>query len=356
MKLLTNPLVSALCLMAFAGQAAAQDAAPAFEVLTTPAHWGTFELDFKTHYSKSRFGFSQWKCDEFATTKTLKEVNPFTDMRCGWEFEGTASVQSLSPVVHKVSRVSAFISTYNSTLTAQCLRAVRLLYGTQADLSDARVVEYPGYFAGGKEFQFEIESPERMCYYRLELECDGHGKSSSNDFYAGLSYIKFYADAEEDARPVVWESESDGTKTCNVMAEAGVLHIVCKELDADDNIVADWSPTQGAARADDGIDWTDTSWINPAGEPWEAVTVNAPRTPGHKMAIRAKTELADGTFSPERQLFYTTEGIFTSVDTPVCDAAAAAPVYYTLQGTRVSETKTGIYIRVANGRAEKVAF
>lgn len=206
-------------------------------------------------------------------------------MRCGWEFEGTASIQSMSQIVHKVNHVSIYISAYNSSLTEKCLRTVRLLYGSQPDMSDARAVEYPGYFTGSKEFQFGIEDPDRMRYYSVEIVCDGHGKSSSNDFYAGLSYVKFYAEAEENGIPVIWETEADGVKSCNVMAEAGDLHMICQELDAEGNIITDSSQATGQ-----DVDWNDTSWVNRAGNQWEAVTVYAPRTPRHKMAVRAKAE------------------------------------------------------------------
>lgn len=357
MKNYTKLLCAAATMLMLATGAFAEEETPAFYVMTTPEYWGTFIIDYETHTSKSLMGFSLWECSEFATTNTTTVTHPFTDLRFGEEFDGTPYIRNLSPLAHKVDRISVYISSYSLQYLSKCLKCIRLSYGTQSDLSDSKVIEFSGSFTGNKELLFELENPDRMRYYKLELECEGHGASSTKNFYAGLSTVKFYAQPEADGIPVTWESVNENNaKVCNVMAEAGKLHMICYELDSNNNVVSDSSQPQSVRRAEGSIDWTDTSWTNEVADKWEGVTIESPRITGHKMAIRAKAELADGSFSPENQVFFNTDGIFTGIDSPLCDASTDTPAYYTLQGVRVDNPSNGIYIRVARGKAEKVAL
>lgn len=333
--------------------AAAQESTPAFDLITSYVYWGSFVLDDTPHVSNTQFGASRWECMNFATTKNLSVVNPFSDMRCGYDLESVATIRNLSPLAHRVDRIATYVNVYNSKFAKEYLQAVRLRYGSKPDLSDAVVAEQSAYFASSTPYEFVIESPERMRYYSLELVCGEQPEFNEKEgmCYVGLGSVNFYA--IPDDCPVAWEITNHDSHYCNVMSESGRLHMIYYELDGDGNVVYDSSETENTSHRTGAIDWSDTSWTAPLCARWETVSVNLPRSTGHRMVIRAKSEYDTGGFSPESVYYYSADGLTSSVESPVADNMTDTPVYYTLQGSRVDNPSGGIYIRVCGAKAEK---
>lgn len=361
MKNYTKLLCAAATMLMLALGALAEEETPAFYVMTNYNYWGKFDIldESATHTCGTPFGYARWECENFATVPDNSGAL-YNDLRCGYDFASTASLRNITPLPHKVNRFACKLHVYNRSYVNGYLKSIVLRYSDKADMSDAVSIEFQGNLPQiDNECEFVINDPARMRYYSFEISLGEHGKLSDTNgmCYLGVSDFRVFAQPEADGMPVTWESVNENNvKVCNVMAEAGKLHLLCYELDANDNIVYDSSQPQSVRRAEGSIDWTDTSWTNEVADKWEGVTVESPRITGHKMAIRAKAELPDGSFSPERQFFFNTDGIFTGIDSPVCDASADSSAYYTLQGVRVDNPSNGVYIRVARGKAEKVAL
>ncbi len=361
MKNYTKLLCAAATMLMLATGAFAEEETPAFYVMTNYSDWGKFDIldETVTHTCGTRFGSVRWECENFATVP-INSGAVYNDLRCGYDLASMASLRNITPLPHIVNRIACKLHVYNRNYVNGYLKSIVLRYSGNPDMSDAVSIEFQASLPQiDNECEFVINDPARMRYYSFEISLGEHGKFSDTNgmCYLGVSDFRVFAQPEADGMPVTWESVNENNvKVCNVMAEAGKLHLLCYELDANDNIVYDSSQPQSVRRAEGSIDWTDTSWTNEVADKWEGVTVESPRITGHKMAIRAKAELPDGSFSPERQFFFNTDGIFTGIDSPVCDASADSSAYYTLQGVRVDNPSNGVYIRVARGKAEKVAL
>lgn len=363
MKNYTKLLCAAATMLMLVTGAFAEEETPAFYVITNYSDWGKFDIldETVTHTCGTPFGYARWECGNFATTpENYGAEAVYNDLRCGYDLASIASLRNITPLPHNVNKIAFKLHVYNRNYVNECLESVVLRYSSNADMSDAMSVEFQGNLSLiDNECEFVIDDTARMRYYSLEISLGEHGKLDDIQgmCYLGLSDFRVFAQPEADGMPVTWESVNENNaKVCNVMAEAGKLHMICYELDSNNNVVYDSSQPQSVRRAEGSIDWTDTSWTNQVADKWEGVTVESPRITGHKMVIRAKAELPDGSFSPERQFFFNTDGIFTGIDSPVCDASTETPAYYTLQGVRVDNPSNGIYIRVARGKAEKVAL
>lgn len=360
MRTCTKLLCAAATMLMLAPGALAEEETPAFYVMTNYNYWGKFDIldESATHTCGTPFGYARWECENFATVPDNSGAL-YNDLRCGYDLASIASLRNITPLPHKVNRIACKLHVYNRSYVNGYLKSIVLRYSGYPDMSDAESIEFQGNLSLiDNECEFVIDDPDRMRYYSLDITLDGHGKLGQNDMcYLGLSDFRVFAKPEDNGIPFVWVSQNENNaKVCNVMAEAGKLHMICYELDSNNNVVSDSSQPQSVRRAEGSIDWTDTSWTNEVADKWEGVTVESPRITGHKMAIRAKAELPDGSFSPERQFFFNTDGIFTGIDSTLCDASTETPAYYTLQGVRVDNPSNGIYIRVARGKAEKVAL
>ena len=112
-------------------------------------------------------------------------------------------------------------------------------------------------------------------------------------------------------------------------------------------------PVAARTVVDGLVDLDDTSWRNKVAGNGETFSIPAPETEGDYMLVRAKSVYRTNQ-SEELLRFVTTGGVTTGVKCIDTDQNSSSPEYYTLSGIPVAKPANGIYIRVKDGKAEKV--
>ena len=148
-----------------------------------------------------------------------------------------------------------------------------------------------------------------------------------------------------------------------LLSESGELHALIVEYDKNGNVVTNHTPiapdesqSVSGRSADDGlVDLDNTSWRNKVADQGAAYTISAPQTEGNYLMIRAKSVYRTNQ-SEELFRYVTTGGVTTGVKSLNMDQTDSSPVYYTLSGIPVAQPTRGIYIKLKDGKAQKVTL
>ena len=334
-----------------------------FEYETTATHWDNnddWTVDMTTY--SNIFG-AKWKTHLFIFKDYLILGIPNKNTYVSELYTTSPIEQSISSLAIDVVYKEKDLNTY--------VGDVKLLVSDSEDFSniiftishDASIDTYPHFW------YFDIPEPAPNLYYKFQIE------TKSVQSYIGISdeatvrvrgggwlsiqRLGVYW-AEVLDQPTISVSQTqEGEYT--LLSESGELHALIVEYDKNGNVVTNHTPiapdesqSVAARSADDGlVDLDNTSWRNKVADQGVAYTISAPQTEGNYLMIRAKSVYRTNQ-SEELFKYVTTGGITTGVKCVDTDQNSSSPEYYTLSGIPVAKPAHGIYIRVKDGKAEKV--
>lgn len=311
---------------------------PLFSVFSTNNMWEENSQPGVEMTSLENPGGTYWKTWAFTHSASHYGLN------CGIREVGTtATITSTAPVADKIGIVSAYIVYTGST---EYFNSVKLRVSSSADFSSYQEIDSPIHQSTADFWNFIIPEPAENLYYQLRVDF----KPYENNWIS-IHVINFFSPDRLTLPEINRTPNADGSY--NIVSRSGDLHLISAEYSADGEFVrnilipADYS-TPGVPVSD-----TDTSWRNKVASKNETFALQAPSTPGNYLKIRAKSVDADRQ-SDELIVSVSESGISSGVDQIVPDAGCASPVYYNLQGQKVEDPDGGVYIRLYNGRAEKV--
>jgi YD repeat-containing protein len=142
-----------------------------------------------------------------------------------------------------------------------------------------------------------------------------------------------------------------GSTSITITSNEGSLWTIEKEYDADGNLVS-----TNANKAQSVIARTESSdeWQYAAAQ-GVAYTIAAPTTTGNYIKVQAKS-VYNGVSSDVMSVDLNNAGPIAGIEGVAADSQDAPVEYYNLQGVRVSNPGTGLYIRRQGTKVEKVAI
>ena len=315
---------------------------PIFSLSSNDAMWEKNEDVSKEMISLQEAGGTKWKTHAF---KHLKEYS--SGLFCGLKGTGhTATITSIDPVADKIEIVSAYI--YNKN--PEYLESVELWASPSSKFPDASTqkISQPIHSLPHDFWNFTIPEPAADLYYQLRISFKDHEYD-----WIRVDWINFYA-PETPQIPIVEDTRTtDGTFT--ISSNSGELHLVADVFAPYNVFVRNFEPQNN------NVSWiwfAPDNWRNKVADKnkkYKITPLNDPENPLHMISIRAKSVNGDKESAEVEAKLHST-GILTGIDDiPAVDATPASlPVYYNLQGQKIDNPTHGVYIRLTDGRAEKV--
>ena len=277
----------------------------------------------------------------------------------------TSELYTVSPIPNSISSLRLNM-VYTANDLMSYVAGADLVVSKNEDFSDPLFVihhdtsedTYPHLW------YFDIPVPAPNLYYKFLITTKSVQEYSGSNKVKDGSWLKLEAMAvywaEVLAQPSISVSPNQNGEY-TLMSESGELHALIVEYDKDGNVVKNHTPiypneTQPVAArtvVDGLVDLDDTSWRNKVAGNGETFSIPAPETEGDYMLVRAKSVYRTNQ-SEELLRFVTTGGVTTGVKCIDTDQNSSSPEYYTLSGIPVAKPANGIYIRVKDGKAEKV--
>jgi hypothetical protein len=154
--------------------------------------------------------------------------------------------------------------------------------------------------------------------------------------------------------PTVYNDEV--AKTVQITSQKGQLYINVKEYDGSDQLVTSEASQAKSVIARVASDESDESieWGEPIAQ-GQTVTIDAPTEPNHYKIIKTKS-VSNGVASDVTTVRLNANGTISGINGVAADNQNAPVEYYNLQGVRVSNPGTGLYIRRQGTKVEKVAI
>lgn len=330
---------------------------------TTATHWDKNEDWTFDMISNSNIFDVKWKTHYIVFKNYLNLGIPNNNSY-------VSELYSINPIEKSISSL-AIDAVYMEKDLNTYVRDVKLIVSDKADFSnpiftishDTSIDTYPHFW------YFDIPEPAPYLYYKFQIE------TMSVQSYVGISNeatsrvrggewlsiqrMGVYW-AEVLAQPSISVSPNQNGEY-TLMSESGELHALIVEYDKNGNVVKNHTPiypngTQPVAArtvVDGLVDLDDTSWRNKVAGNGETFSIPAPETEGNYLLVRAKSVYRTNQ-SEELLRFITTGGVTTGVKCVDTDQNSSSPEYYTLSGIPVAKPANGIYIRVKDGKAEKV--
>jgi hypothetical protein len=154
--------------------------------------------------------------------------------------------------------------------------------------------------------------------------------------------------------PTVYNDEV--AKTVQITSQKGQLYINVKEYDGSDQLVTSEASQAKSVIARVASDETDESieWGEPIAQ-GQTVTIDAPTEPNHYKIIKTMS-VSNGVASDVTTVRLNANGTVSGINSVAADSQDAPVEYYNLQGVRVSNPGTGLYIRRQGTKVEKVTI
>ncbi|MDE7181378.1 MAG: hypothetical protein K2N88_09320 [Muribaculaceae bacterium] len=194
--------------------------------------------------------------------------------------------------------------------------------------------------------------PERTTEDYMKLRV--HAPARSVDSWMELSQMSFLAD-----RGAVSMREYTATKTCEIVANRGELHVKAHECDALGNIVNPDVVVKASATRYMTMDESndEEEWSNKVGEQDEVFLVHAPTAQNHYVEISAKS-YHDGEYSKPLLARMLPNGIVTEIPelNDENTETTLSEEWYDLMGTKVDQPTQGIYVCKKGNKVTKHIF
>lgn len=293
------------------------------------------------------------------------------------ESEYISELYTTAPITTPISSLSLLVS-YTAKDLNEYVRGVDLVISKNEDFSDpiATIHHDTSTDTAPHIWYFdipytELSFPTEGVYYKFLIDCksalhyEGYSSSITTNVRAGkwmtIDKMGVYWAEVLDQPTISVPQTQEGEYT--LLSESGELHALIVEYDKNGNVVTNHTPiapdeSQSVAErsADDGlVDLDNTSWRNKVAGQGVAYTISAPQAEGNYLMIRAKSVYRTNQ-SEELFKYVTTGGITTGVKCVNMDQTDSSPVYYTLSGIPVAQPTRGIYIKVKDGKAQKMTL
>ena len=316
---------------------------PIFSVFSTNNMWEENSQPGVEMTSLENPGGTYWKTWAFTHSASHYGLN------CGIREVGTtATITSTAPVTDKIGIVSAnIVYTTVKEEDRSNLESIELWVSPSAEFPDASTqkISQPIHSLPHDFWNFIIPEPAENLYYQLRVNFKPYDNN-----WISINVINFYA-PETPQIPIV--EDTDGTFT--ISSNSGELHLVADVFAPYNVFVRNFEPQNN------NVSWiwfAPDNWRNKVAdknEKYKITPLNDPENPLHMISIRAKSVNGDKESAEVEAKLHST-GILTGIDDiPAVDATPASlPVYYNLQGQKIDNPTHGVYIRLTDGRAEKV--
>lgn len=332
--------------------------------------------------SKSEMVGSKWKAIKFYYPKQTSFPKKLQTGYKGRSF--TAELISMGPISDKIEAIG--ISTRSAcdefSSNPGLVKSIIIKNSDNADFIDCDSVVFAPFKAEniGQDFgqnTIKLPNPSKNQFYKIEFELNA---SSNNNFWLGITQLDFYLgedDTEEEIVPPVFDSKIGEDGRYKLVSNNGDLHVLIYEYDKDHNFIkeivgpatenpqSEESGEPSSVRYANGIsrapyDNSDTSWLNKVANQNEEYYIDAPDDDNNYRLVRSKSVINAGT-DAQRQSDETVTSISKdAVVTGAVNIEAYDPAdfdadkWFTLQGVGVDNPQNGLYIRIRNGKAEKV--
>lgn len=320
--------------------------------------WNIKSGDFGNYYtSLSEAGGTSWTSRSFILSG---EGNYFITGLSTADLNAT--IKSNNPVKYLITKVIislGFDDKNSSNLNFDLIQNIELSVSDNPDFSDAENIvkdQQNTYYQGDlNSLEFDVENPKPNQYYRFVVNIN---KGINNWFF--LKEIKFYGvESQEEeilAVPEITISNTDAGNQYTVSVPEGELHLLASDFSYEDEQYVFQGNVYPSTSGD--IAHTETEEEN-----WRStvpssnskqLSLSANVNSSVFTKIRAKAVSGDSQ-SPELVTWIHQTGIATSIEEiKVTETEDNKTIWYNLQGQPTANPASGLYIRVRNGKAEKV--
>lgn len=274
-----------------------------------------------------------------------------------------ATIMSNSSVECQISKVvinMSYADKKYTNLNFDLIRSIVLSVADNSDFSNAVDITKDNtntYFSALlNSLEFDIENPQPNQFYRLVVNID---KGINNWFY--LNDILFYGEEDNEEKnlsmpQIITSTTSGGGNQYTVSVPEGELHLLASDFSYEDeqyvfqgNVYPSTSGDIAHTETEDE-NWRST--VPSSNSKQLSLSANVNSSVFTK--IRAKAVSGDSQ-SPELVTWIHQTGIATSIEEiKVTETEDNNTTWYNLQGQPTANPASGLYIRVRNGKAEKV--